>query len=76
MHDPLTVACVIDPSFCRLETLYLDQEAFLKGRAPWLVHESEGLPVRVATDVDRERFESFLAERLTHPVRPVYRATS
>ncbi len=76
MHDPLTVACVIDPSFCRLETLYLDQEAFLKGRAPWLVHDPEGLPVRVATDVDRERFESFLAERLTHPVRPVYRATS
>ena len=72
MHDPLTVATIIDPSFCRLETLYLDHATFLKGQDPWLVHDPVGPPVQVATDVDRERFETFLAERLTHPVRPIY----
>ncbi len=73
MHDPLAVATVIDPAFCRLETLYLDTGGFLRGQAPWLVHEPVGVPVQVATDVDTARFEAFLAERLTHAVQPIYR---
>ena len=73
MHDPLTVAAVIDPSFCRLETLYLDTTALLEGRAPWLVHEPAGPPVQAAIDVDQARFESFLAERLTREVLSIYR---
>ncbi len=73
MHDPLTVAAVIDPAFCRLETLYLDTESYLGGQTPWLVHEPAGRPVEVATDVDTARFEAFLAERLTWTVLPIYR---
>ncbi|MDJ0809636.1 MAG: nucleoside hydrolase [Desulfobacterales bacterium] len=76
MHDPLAVALIIDPTFCRLETLFLDEAAFLKGQAPWLVHDPVGTPVQVATAVDAGRFEAFLAARLTHPVRPIYQQTS
>ena len=72
MHDPLTVAAVVDPAFCRLETMYLDSRAFLRGHSPWLVDEPAGPPVQVATDVDRTRFETFLAERLTRAVQPIY----
>ena len=73
MHDPLTVATVIDPTFCRLETLYLDDKVFLRGENPWLVHHSGGRPVQVATAVDAARFEAFLAERLCRSVLPAYR---
>lgn len=72
MHDPLTVGVLIDPGFCRLETLFLDEDAFLSGRSPWINGGPGGLPVEVATDVDAPRFEAFLAERLTGPVLPVY----
>jgi purine nucleosidase len=73
MHDPLAVATVIDPTFCRRETLYLDDKVFLSGENPWLVHSPAGPPVQVATDVDSARFEAFLAERLCRPVLPSYR---
>ncbi len=73
MHDPLTVAAVIDPAFCRLETLYLDTAALLEGRTPWLVREPAGPPVQAAIDVDQARFEAFLAERLTREVLSIYR---
>lgn len=73
MHDPLTVATVIDPTFCRGETLYLDDKIFLSGKDPWLGPHATGTPVQVATDVDTTRFEAFLAERLCMPVQPSYR---
>ncbi|MBL0714590.1 MAG: nucleoside hydrolase [Desulfosarcina sp.] len=72
MHDPLTLAMVIDPTFCRLDTLYLDDKAFSDGQSPWLSYAPVGRPVRVATDVDSHRFETFLADRLCHPVLPAY----
>jgi purine nucleosidase len=73
MHDPLTVAAVIDPTFCGLETFYLDEQAFLNGQSPWLDRHPGGRPVQVATDVNALRFEAFLAERLIQPVLPAYR---
>ncbi len=73
MHDPLTVACVIDPTFCRWETLYLDDEIFLSGEDPWLAPHPPGTPVQVATNVDTARFEAFLAGRLCRPVLAPYR---
>lgn len=76
MHDPLTVGAVIDPTFCNLETFYLDEQAFLDGQSPWLDRHPVGRPVRVATDVDASRFEAFLAARLTQPVLMTYRAPS
>jgi len=72
MHDPLTVALVIDPTFCRLETLNLSVPALLLGRDGWLSHDGGGLPVRAATEVDAARFETWLAARLGAPVRDVY----
>jgi purine nucleosidase len=73
MHDPLTVAAVIDPTFCRLETLSLDVQAFLAGENHWLRRRPGGRAVQVATGVDGPRFEAFLAKRLSQPVQPVYR---
>ena len=74
MHDPLTVAAVIDPTFCVLETLYLNEQALLNGQSPWLDRQPGGRPVQVATDVDAARFEAFLAARLAQPVLTAYRA--
>jgi purine nucleosidase len=73
MHDPLTVATTIDPTFCRWETFFVDHKIFLRGEDPWLVPHPPGTPVQVATDVETARFEAFLAERLCMPVRPSYR---
>jgi purine nucleosidase len=74
MHDPLTVAAVIDSTFCDLETFNLDEQAFRDGQSPWLDRQSGGRPVQVATDVDASRFEAFLASRLTQPILTAYRA--
>lgn len=68
MHDPLTVAGVIDPSFCEYASVAVDVERFLAGQGNWLAAEAESPPdwprVAVAVDVDAPRFERFLAERL------------
>ena len=73
MHDPLTVATVIDPTFCPLTSMDLSVPAFLTGKRDWLSWDGGGLPVWVATEVDAPRFENWLAERLRAPVRDAYR---
>ena len=72
MHDPLTVATVIDPAFCRFESINLSVTALLRGRDDWLSWEGGGLPVRIATEVDAPRFENWLAERLGAPLGKDY----
>jgi purine nucleosidase len=72
MHDPLTVAVVIDPAFCRLASMDLSVPALLAGKAPWLSWEAGGLPVKAAVEVDAARFETWLAERLGAPVLDRY----
>ncbi|MGD9332205.1 MAG: nucleoside hydrolase [Desulfobacterales bacterium] len=72
MHDPLTVALVIDPSFCHIESMDLSVPALLTGKGPWLSLDSGGMPVKAASQVDAPRFESWLAERLGGPVLDRY----
>jgi len=67
MHDPLTVALVIDPSFCPLASMDLSVPALLAGKAGWLSWDGGGLPVKAAVAVDAPRFESWLADRLSRP---------
>jgi purine nucleosidase len=72
MHDPLTVAVVIDASFCRIESMDLSVPALLTGKGPWLSRDAGGLPVKAAADVDAARFETWLADRLSAPVLARY----
>jgi len=72
MHDPLTVATVIDPTFCRITSMDLSVPALLTGKGPWLTPDGGGLPVKTATEVDAPRFETWLAERLCRPIRDCY----
>ena len=74
MHDPLTVAMVIEPSFCRLTSMDLSVPALLTGKGPWLTVDSGGLPVKVVSQVDAPRFEAWLADRLHAPVLEHYLA--
>lgn len=73
MHDPLTVAALIDPSFCRFDTMDLSVPALLAGRGAWLTPDGGGLPVRTAVEVDAARFEDWLARRLCRPILDAYR---
>jgi purine nucleosidase len=73
MHDPLTVAMVIDPSFCRLASMDLSVPALLTGKGSWLSLDAGGLPVKAAAEVDASRFETWLAERLQAPPLERYR---
>jgi purine nucleosidase len=73
MHDPLTVATVIDPTFCRFEAMNLSVPALLTGKGDWLSWNGGGLPVRTAAEVDAPRFEDWLAERLERPLLDAYR---
>jgi len=74
MHDPLTVAMVIDPSFCHVASLDLSVPALLTGKGPWLSLDAGGLPVKTATEVDAARFETWLADRLSQPILEQYLA--
>ena len=74
MHDPLTVAAVIDPTFFQFTSMDLSVPALLTGKGPWLTVESGGLPVNVASEVDAPRFEDWLADRLHAPILERYLA--
>lgn len=73
MHDPLTVAVVIDPGFCRLASMDLNVPSLLAGQGAWLGPAVGGVPVQAAVEVDAPRFETWLAERLRGPVLDRYR---
>jgi len=68
MHDPLTLAVVIDRSFCTFQNMHIDVDKFLAGEFPWLYKSDKEPQVSVAVDVDKERFERFLADRLASPL--------
>lgn len=66
LHDPLTLACVYDESFCRFETLEVEpaiENGVLRTLERAAPSEST-LPMRCATAVDAERFRSHFMERL------------
>jgi inosine-uridine nucleoside N-ribohydrolase len=65
LHDPLTLACAYDESFCRFETLEIEP-AIEAGVFRTIVHDAPGpdtLPMRCATGVDAARFRSHFMER-------------
>lgn len=72
MHDPLTVAVLIDATFCRITSMDLSVPALLTGKGPWLSMDAGGLPVKAAVEVDEARFESWLADRLSAPIPERY----
>ena len=74
MHDPLTVAAVIDPTFFQFTSMDLSVPALLTGKGSWLTVDSGGQPVNVASEVDAPRFEDWLADRLHAPVLERYLA--
>ncbi len=72
LHDPLAVATVIRPDLVRLTDLHLDVETggehaagATLARAPTADAPASAA---VALDVDAERFEAFLVERLAAPI--------
>ena len=68
MHDPLTLAVVIDRSFCAFENVHIDVDKFLAEEYPWLYKSDKESQASAAVDVDKERFEKFLADRLASPL--------
>jgi purine nucleosidase len=66
LHDPLTLACVYDESFCRFEKLEIET-AIVDGTLRTLERTSASevtLPTDCALDVDAERFRSHFVERV------------
>jgi len=68
MHDPLTLAVVIDRSFCAYEDINIDVNRYLSGRRPWAFKSDGESRAKACVDVDKERFERFLADRLASPL--------
>jgi inosine-uridine nucleoside N-ribohydrolase len=68
MHDPLTLAVVIDPTFCMFVPMRCDLERFRRWEYPYLYASGDSPQVRVAADVDAPRFEEFLVDRLATPL--------
>jgi inosine-uridine nucleoside N-ribohydrolase len=74
LHDPLTLAVVIDRSLCRFRSFHIDVLKFLAGGFPWLCDRTLPPQAQVAVGVDAMRFERLFADRLAWPVqRPVQR---
>ena len=68
MHDPLTLAVVFDPSFCKFVEMHCDLERFRNWEYPYLYPGPDTPRARVAVDVEVERFEKFLLDRLAAPL--------
>jgi purine nucleosidase len=68
MHDPLTLAVIIDRSFCTYEDMFIDVLKFLAEEIPWLYRSDQEPRGNVAVNVDKERFERWLADRLASPL--------
>jgi purine nucleosidase len=66
LHDPLTLTCVYDPSFCGFETLEIEP-AIESGVFRTLERKAPGdatFPMRCATSVNANAFRSHFVERV------------
>lgn len=68
MHDALTLAVAIDRSFCQFVTMHCDLKKFRAGKRPYLYVSPKVPQVQVAVEVDKERFETWCADRLSSPL--------
>lgn len=68
MHDPLALAIVIDRTFCEFVEMRCDLGRFRARDHPYLLRSPGEPRVQVAEDVDKARFESWLADRLASPL--------
>jgi len=71
LHDPLTLACVYDESFCGFETLEIEP-AIENGVFRTRVHEAPGagtLPMSCATSVDAARIRAHFLARVASLAR-------
>jgi purine nucleosidase len=68
MHDPLTLAVVIDRTFCKFVNMHCDLDRFRKQLYPFLILDVLEPQCGVAVDVDVDRFEAWLADRLAAPL--------
>jgi inosine-uridine nucleoside N-ribohydrolase len=66
MHDPLTVAAAIDESLFRFVDMHCDLERFRNRDYPYLRIGPQTPQVRVAVDVDTDKFEALLVDRLSN----------
>lgn len=67
MHDTLTLAVVIDRSFCTFRPMHCDLARFRAREHPYLVPGEATPQVWVAVTVDKARFERWCADRLASP---------
>jgi purine nucleosidase len=66
LHDPLTLACVHDESFCRFETLEIEPaiDAGIFRTFERAAASDATFPMRCTVDVDAERFRAHFVERV------------
>jgi purine nucleosidase len=67
LHDPLTLACLYDESFCGFESLEIEP-AIADGVFRTIERAEPGpttFPMRCATSVDAERFRTHFTQRIT-----------
>lgn len=69
LHDPLALACVIDPSLCTFEDLHIElttEDNILRTRERR--HPTpDTLTLRIATSVDSTRLQNLILTRFTKP---------
>lgn len=73
LHDPLTLACLYDPSFCTFERLDVETAIDAEGTLRTLARSGpseETFPLECATAVDAKRIREHFTERVAQPARP------
>lgn len=67
MWDPLTLAVVFEPDFCVFGQMRFDINKWRNWEFPYIYQDSGSVQVGVSLEVQIERFENFLVERLCMP---------
>lgn len=68
LHDPLTLAVLIDRSLFEFTAMQIDTDKFITGGFPWL-YEGEAEPrAQVAVKVNQKKFQHLFNRRLSIPL--------
>lgn len=71
LHDPLTLAALINPSLFEFTTMHIDTAKFIAGGFPWLYESEAGPQAQVAVKVNRNKFQRLFNQRLSKPLPAV-----